>query len=187
MAVTRAMSRDHVTFQKEFRDEYLKHVKYDPALAVNLGCGNDYIDGWINIDADPDMKPDILCNLDMEHVNIPLPDNSMDLVYAMHILEHIRYLPELKRELCRILKPGGEIWVSVPHYLSTDAWGDDTHCRAFSVQSFFVNFWPGFTRGYMYRELAIEDVWDKEIKELGEAPYNMRGVKWIIVSRSKEV
>lgn len=186
MVVTRKMVRDHVTFSKEMRDEYLKDVKYDPALAVNIGCGNDYIDGWFNIDADPDMKSDILCNLDREHVYIPLPDNSMDLVYAMHILEHIRHLPELKHELCRILKPGGEIWVGVPHYLSPDAWGDDTHCRAFSMQSFFRNYWPGFSRGYKYREIPVTNPYKEEAISKGTFRYGVReDSKWILVSRSK--
>jgi hypothetical protein len=35
--------------------------------------------------------------------------------------------------------------VIVPHYLSPDAWGDPTHCRGFSEESFFPCFWPGFT------------------------------------------
>jgi len=110
---------------------------------VNLGCGEDYLDGWINIDGDHNIKADLYCELDAVDVRIPLPDNSVDYIYCSHILEHIWYLPQLKKELIRILRPLGVLLVVVPHMLSPDAWGDDTHCRAFSEASFSSGFWPG--------------------------------------------
>jgi len=47
--------------------------------------------------------------------------------------------------LVRITKPGGFIEIEVPDYLSPDAWGDPTHVRAFSRQSFIPHEdlgWP---------------------------------------------
>ena len=47
---------------------------------------------------------------------LPLPENSVDKIYASHVLEHIPYreLINLLRELHRILNKGGELYVSVP-------------------------------------------------------------------------
>jgi SAM-dependent methyltransferase len=111
-------------------------------LQLNLGCGHDfkYEKGWVNMDI---TRP---CNLvaDMD-AGLPFKDQSLDLVWAAHVLEHRPDLRKTQRELARIVKIGGELNVIVPHYLSPDAWGDPSHCRAFSEESFFPCFWPGFT------------------------------------------
>jgi ubiquinone/menaquinone biosynthesis C-methylase UbiE len=110
-------------------------------MKLNLGCGNDfkYEKGWVNLDI---TRP---CNIkaDMD-VDLPFKDQSFDLIWASHILEHRHDLRKIQRELARVIKKGGELNVIVPYFLSTDAWGDPTHCRAFSEESFFGQYWPGF-------------------------------------------
>ena len=111
-------------------------------MNLNLGCGNDYRyeADWINFDIKP---PCDICG-NMEKSGLPFRRASFKSVFASHVLEHIRELRPLKLELARILKPLGKLNVIVPYYLSPDAWGDDTHYRAFSRQSFLDTFWPGF-------------------------------------------
>jgi ubiquinone/menaquinone biosynthesis C-methylase UbiE len=109
---------------------------------LNLACGADYIEGWINLDGDESIKADVYHNLDDEYLMLPFPNQEFELIYAAHILEHITHIHALKREMMRILKPGGKLCVIVPSYLSPDAWGDDTHIRAFSIHSFYPQFWP---------------------------------------------
>lgn len=117
-------------------------IKFDDLpVKVNLGCGPDYLEDWINIDGDRKLSCEIHCELDSEDIKLPLETESVDLIYASHILEHIWYLRQLKQELLRVLKPGGFIIIVVPYYQSYDAWGDDTHCRAFSQASFSKVFW----------------------------------------------
>jgi SAM-dependent methyltransferase len=98
---------------------------------------------------------------------------AFDAILASHILEHIHDLRALKKELIRVLKPGGDLCVIVPYYRSPDAWGDDTHCRAFSKQSFFGDFWPGFR----LEKLATQD----RVKKA-----NNEKVTWIIAHLKKE-
>lgn len=85
------------------------------------------------------------CNVvgDMD-AGLPFKDQSFDLVWAAHVLEHRPDLRKVQKELARILKRGGELNIIVPYFLSPDAWGDPTHCRAFSEDSFLSCFWPGF-------------------------------------------
>ncbi|MCG9910000.1 MAG: methyltransferase domain-containing protein [Flavobacteriales bacterium] len=80
---------------------------------VNLGCGNRYHNDWINFDfisAGADVIP---CDLTR---GIPLEDNSTDVVYHSHVLEH--FTKEggefFISECFRILKPGGIIRIAVP-------------------------------------------------------------------------
>lgn len=109
---------------------------------LNLGGGQDYRygKGWVNLDI---TKPaNVIADMD---VGLPFTDASFDYVLTSHVLEHRQDLRKLQMELARIVKRGGELEIVVPHYLSPDAWGDPTHCRGFSEESFQPCFWPGFT------------------------------------------
>jgi SAM-dependent methyltransferase len=44
---------------------------------------------------------------------LPFADRSVDLVLAFDVLEHLDDGPAL-REICRVLRPGGRLWVAVP-------------------------------------------------------------------------
>jgi predicted SAM-dependent methyltransferase len=80
---------------------------------VNLGCGDRYHPGWINIDIRP-CGPEVIAH-DLRK-GIPLDTTSCDLVYHSHLLEHLPYdaAPVFMKECFRVLKPGGIIRVVVP-------------------------------------------------------------------------
>jgi SAM-dependent methyltransferase len=105
---------------------------------LNIGCGDDILDGWINADIS------LPCDMQADVSYLPFKTGSLDKIKASHILEHVQDLVHAQRELARVLKEGGELEVIVPHYQSVDAWGDPTHCRAFSEMSFVDDFWHGF-------------------------------------------
>lgn len=83
---------------------------------VNLGCGSRFCDNsvdWLNIDitaVSPSVKA---CNL---RDGIPLPDNSVEVVYHSHLLEHLsrNEAASLVSECRRVLVPGGILRVAVP-------------------------------------------------------------------------
>lgn len=80
---------------------------------VNLGCGSRYHPAWINIDIAPS-SPEVMA-YDLRR-GVPLADNSCDVVYHSHVLEHLRR-QEAKfflSECVRVLKPGGILRVAVP-------------------------------------------------------------------------
>lgn len=82
-------------------------------VKLNLGCGKDILEGWINCDYLPGDGVDKVFDL-MQ--GIPMPDNSVDYILASHVLEHI-HLWHLKpmSEIHRVLKPGGIVEIRVPY------------------------------------------------------------------------
>src|SRR4051812_26231586 len=80
---------------------------------LNLGCGSRYHRDWIHIDIEPSTPHGIAYDLSE---GIPQPDNSCDVVYHSHVLEHIRrqHAGPFIAECYRVLKPGGVIRVVVP-------------------------------------------------------------------------
>ncbi len=52
---------------------------------------------------------------DFETDTLPWPDGSMDTITCMHLVEHLRNLDLLRREVARLLKPGGQVYFETPH------------------------------------------------------------------------
>ena len=52
--------------------------------------------------------------IQMDLVNCPLPDNCVDIVIALNVLEHIEEDEKALRQIYRILKPGGVAVIEVP-------------------------------------------------------------------------
>lgn len=79
---------------------------------LNIGCGDTANSQWVNIDLG---GGDNVTSHDVTK-GLPFPDQSFDVVYHSHLLEH---LPREKAlsfmgECFRILKPGGIVRVLVP-------------------------------------------------------------------------
>lgn len=82
---------------------------------LNLGCGSHYSTDkvWINLDFVSTGEGVIAHNL----LNgIPFADNTFDLVYHSHVLEHFARndASVLMSECYRVLRPGGVIRVAIP-------------------------------------------------------------------------
>lgn len=103
---------------------------------LNFGCGEDYREGWVNLDVAKLPRVDVVH--DMNRFPYPFQDGEFDHVLARHVLEHVpHHLPGLSKdgflvvmeEMHRILKPGGTLEVISPHYRADTAWLDPTHTR----------------------------------------------------------
>jgi predicted SAM-dependent methyltransferase len=80
---------------------------------LNLGCGFRYHDEWTNIDINSTGQNVIAYNL---LKGIPFSDETFDLVYHSHIIEHFSKddAPKFLLECYRVLKKNGIIRVSFP-------------------------------------------------------------------------
>lgn len=119
---------------------------------LHLGCGRkrdlkaayglNQTPDWrvTHLDADARLAPDLVCRLGND--TIPLPDNSIDLAVAWHVLEHIGWQGDTEEwfffweDLYRVLRPGGVLCFESPYYTSIWCWSDPTHTRAISEHSF---------------------------------------------------
>jgi SAM-dependent methyltransferase len=100
---------------------------------LNLGCGQDYREGWINVDISATVGADVVH--DICKLPLPFADNQFDEILCNDILEHVEYTPVLK-DLHRILAPGGAVHIRVPHFTSKNNFIDPTHIKQFSIQLF---------------------------------------------------
>jgi ubiquinone/menaquinone biosynthesis C-methylase UbiE len=115
-------------------------------VKLNLGSYKEKFPGFLNVDIDPSVNPDICCDIEK---GIPLDDNTVSQIKAIMILEHIDNIIFVMNELWRILKPGGTIDIVVPHEASAMALADPTHKRVFNEESFgyFCSKWHGGING----------------------------------------
>jgi SAM-dependent methyltransferase len=100
---------------------------------LNLGCGTDIREGWVNLDLA--QLPGVDVVHDLRELPLPFEDQQFTEVLARDVLEHVDYLPVL-RELHRVLRPAGCLHVSSPHFTSPAVWIDPTHRTAFSIDTF---------------------------------------------------
>jgi len=100
---------------------------------LNVGCGRDIKDGWVNLDRHSLPGVDVVHNI--EDLPLPFADEEFDYVYCKDVLEHCDYIPVL-RDLHRILKIGGRIFIKVPHFTARNSFVDPTHRRCFSYKTF---------------------------------------------------
>lgn len=116
-------------------------------MKLNLGCGQNKLDGYVNVDKHG--EPDVL--IDLEHfpwcplvpasTRFPvlylndqaLADNCADEVVLNHVLEHLGATPDVfigvMKELYRVCKPGALVHINVPHPRHDHFIGDPTHVR----------------------------------------------------------
>ncbi len=80
---------------------------------LNLGSGNDYRKGYVNIDSNIKFNPDILC--DVKKLNFGR--NEVDEILARDVLEHIPIAEceSTLKEWHRVLKQDGKIIIQVPN------------------------------------------------------------------------
>ena len=79
---------------------------------LHLGCGRRLVAGWLNTDV-----ADSEWNVDLSAGRLPWADRSFTAVVSQQVIEHLDLFEEgipLLRELHRVMRPGGEIWLSCP-------------------------------------------------------------------------
>ncbi len=103
---------------------------------MNLGCGNNKYDGYLNVDkfGEPDIK------WDLEKFPWPWEDNSVDEIRIIHVLEHLGKDTEtyfnIFKEIYRISVDKALLYIVVPHFRHDFFFNDTTHIRVFTPESF---------------------------------------------------
>lgn len=125
----------------------------------------------VSFDIREEVRPDVVCDLR----RIPVPDETFDIVYSSHTLEHFSWtgVDKVIKEWQRILKVGGEIRLAVPNLryvakrlladqiLPTDMWvlyGEQEYPKNFHA----AGFTPNLLRSLLEAVGVFEDIQMKE-------------------------
>jgi SAM-dependent methyltransferase len=120
---------------------------------LNIGCGQFYKEGYVNVDFDQSTKADIFHNL--EECPYPFEKEAFEEITCDHVLEHLNNPFQVMKELHRIAKPGGQIIIRVPH--ASRGFTHPDHKRSFDF-TFPYYFKPDFLGGYTGVKLEIKSV-----------------------------
>jgi O-antigen biosynthesis protein len=111
-------------------------------LKVDIGGGINPYPNYTTIDLREDA--DYVADLNN---GIPLPDNSVGVLNASHILEHLHDKHKIMSEIHRVLSPGGWAFIEVPSTDGRGAFQDPTHvsywnenCFLYYTNSYLGNF-----------------------------------------------
>ena len=103
-------------------------------MKLNLGCGNDYKEGYINVDVNHSVKCDATC--DLSKPPFPWQDGSIDFIVAKHIVEHLWDKDKFMNECWRILKSGGELYIETPTAGTKAFYKDPQHVSGWIEETF---------------------------------------------------
>jgi predicted SAM-dependent methyltransferase len=127
-------------------------------VRLNIGCGDVILPGWVNCDL-YNPKADLKCDAR----KIPYEDNTVDEIYASHLIEHFDFYEghAVIKEWYRVLKPGGKLAIECPDLLNL--------CKVFATSGpevqteLYVQFYgypwiPGQQHKFLYTEQALGTV-----------------------------
>jgi hypothetical protein len=81
-------------------------------LRIDLGCGKNKQTGFIGMDRYALPEVDVVADM---NAGLPFRDDSVDLLFASHSLEHVENLMGTIREVYRICKHGAQISIVAPY------------------------------------------------------------------------
>ena len=119
-----------------------KDAKDRKLLCVDIGGGLNPYPNYLSIDLRKDA--DIIHDL---NDGIPLRDNTVGVLNASHILEHLHDKTKIMAEIHRVLAPGGWAFIQVPSTDGRGAFQDPTHvsywnenCFLYYTDAYLANF-----------------------------------------------
>jgi SAM-dependent methyltransferase len=100
-------------------------------MKLNLGCGFNKKDGYVNVDKFETCAPDRV--VDLEQTPWPFETSSVDEIQMIHVLEHLGADTDvflaIVKELHRVCRPGARVLIEVPHPRHETFLNDPTHVR----------------------------------------------------------
>jgi len=142
-------------------------------IRLNIGSGGKPFDGgWINLDYPNDYFKDQqsaygFIPYDIRFDRIPFNDNSVDLIYCSHVIEHIEncHVQKLFQECYRVMKQGGILRIACPDaeflYQLAKSENDYWKERYLSVKSDFEGIPEREIRNvdFLVREIATQKLY----------------------------
>ena len=106
-----------------------KLIKENSGIRLDIGCGENKQEGFVGMDMRKVEGVDIVH--DVTKYPWPLPDESVLMALASHLVEHINPADfgfiKFMDEAWRVMKPHGEFMIATPYAGSPGYWQDPTH------------------------------------------------------------
>lgn len=116
---------------------------------VDLGCGPKKVRGALGMDVVWVPGVDVVADMTR---GLPFRDNSLDGIYAIHVLEHFENFLDIMGEIWRVCRHGGRVVIKIPHASSPFmVWKDPTHKRGLQLATFTYfddTYFDGVTFAY---------------------------------------
>jgi len=139
---------NHANYRKYLEPVALKFAKDSSLLALDLGAGFNHQPGYASVDA---VAPaDFVCDLNERW---PFEDNSVGVIRAHDILEHLTDKQHAVSEIHRVLAHGGFILSFTPSALGQGGWQDPTHKSAW-----VKNSWLYYTKSQFMQYIRNNDI-----------------------------
>jgi SAM-dependent methyltransferase len=107
-------------------------------LVIELGCGDrKRAPESIGIDVRDLPGVDLVGNA--EDALRTLPAGSARLVSSSHFMEHVDDARSLLAEMARVVRPGGRVEITVPHFSNPYFYSDPTHERFYGLYT--LSYW----------------------------------------------
>ena len=140
-------------------------------MLLNIGCGNHILPNCTNVDITNYLGVDEV--VDLSVFPWKWADNSIDGIFANHIIEHLPDPKPFILECHRILKKGGFLRIKVPHSSNVSAVGCMGHYRTYSYDTLNDYLGRDF---YMFGKQKFKTIeqkllfWYEEADIQGELP-----------------
>jgi len=153
----------------------IKKFQHKIGMRLDLGCGESVQPNFVGMDKKA--YPDVDIVHDAQDFPYPIPDNSCITILMSHLWEHIepKYRMDLMEELWRIMKPNGQLLISVPYYLSIGANQDPTHYPC-PNEITFTYFDPNYPMYNIYKPSPWKII-GNDYKMVGNLEVIMEAVK----------
>lgn len=157
-------------FKERIRILAEKEAKDRGLLCVDIGGGLNPYPGYYSID----LRPDADMVYDLNN-GIPLKDNSVFVLNASHIIEHLHDKTKIMSEIHRVLTHGGWAFIEVPSTDGRGAFQDPTHvsywnenCFLYYTDKYLADFIDNKTIRFQEyrRETYYPNEWMKNMHSL---------------------
>lgn len=110
-------------------------------VKIDLGCGKRKQEGFVGIDRFPMPEVDILADIDNV---LPLEDDSVDILFSSHSLEHVKDLMFTMREIYRVCKHGAQVCIIAPYNEQKLNIANPYHITVFNEHT--PRFWTDYSQ-----------------------------------------
>ncbi len=149
-------------------------MEVTPPRILDVGCGLNKRPGSVGLDRNPRTAADVIADLD--HFPYPFRDSVFDELYATHVIEHVADVIRTIEEFHRLVRPGGRIFITTPHYTDFSSFCDPTH--RWHLNSFSFRYFGADHGGFGYYSAAR--LREKKVRVRLLALWRWLGFEWLV-------